>query len=299
MSIKGTMKITGSSYFAVIALALSLVLHTTTLKAETLDFAIIGDAGLWNASAKLTRDSIARSGIQRTILPGDNLYSGSYEGIWSNWTQLGFLFDVVAIGNHNGGYQQEINYFKMPGEYYSKVYPKLARFIVLNSDDTRNVKEQMAFLEKELMSATEANVFLVYHHPTYTLSGTHRWTEKQSFQLGIRPLIWKYRGIISGIMVGHDHLAMLAHFNDLPVILSGAAKSQRNDGPTNNVQDGVHVTTEWFFDKHPYWTKMTLNSNSNKVDIAFVRSSDDRESCTATIQTGQRAQLGATCGSLQ
>jgi hypothetical protein len=162
-------------------------------KAETLDFAIIADGGEWNSSARLTRDSVLRTPIRSLILPGDNLYNSNYANVWGNWSQNGFTFDVPAIGNHNDGYEAEMAFFRMPGEYFSKVYPGIARFIVLNSDNNSTGSTQASFLDSELTAATEPFVFLVYHHPTYTLSHFHGWKDKKKFQQAIRPVLWRRR----------------------------------------------------------------------------------------------------------
>jgi hypothetical protein len=56
------------------------------------------------------------------VMAGDNIYlpHESYSEPWSPWKVAGFVFDVVAIGNHNLSYDKEISYFQLPGEYYSK-----------------------------------------------------------------------------------------------------------------------------------------------------------------------------------
>ena len=57
-------------------------------------------------------------------------------------------YDVVAIGNHNGGYKQEMQYFQMPAEQYSTVIDQ-ARFIVLNSDNDSSGPAQAQWLDRE------------------------------------------------------------------------------------------------------------------------------------------------------
>ena len=109
----------------------------------------------------------------------------------------------------------------MPAEFYSRVLNDTARFIVLNSDNSANVKEQAAFLDKELQAAQM--IFVVFHHPSLTVAHNgHIWTEKKAFQQAVRPIFAKYRAKITALIVGHDHLASLHHFDDLPVVLSAA-----------------------------------------------------------------------------
>jgi hypothetical protein len=264
----------------------------------TLDFAIIGDAGEWNKNSESVRDSIHRSGVKNLILPGDNLYDTGkgYDQAWQPWHNLGFLFDLVAIGNHTAGHEEEVDYFKMPGAFYSKTYLGMTRFIVLNSDVVFDVKPQEEFLERELEQATEPLVFLVYHHPSYDVAPRgHKWWERAHFQRAIRPLIWKYRHKLTALIVGHDHLASLLHFNDLPVILSGAVKSVREDGPTDHTQSGVRVKTAWLFDMTPHWARLQLDSTQNIATVHFVKASDDRVPCRAALSTGFSAVLSNQC----
>ena len=207
-------------------LCLAIALTTLPTVASEQTFGIIGDAGRATANAKSVRESLARAGVLELILPGDNLYSGTYQSVWQSWRNLNFQFPVVAIGNHNDGYPSEMSYFGMPAEYYSKVIDGV-HFLVLNSDNNQSGRTQAAWLDGQLENATENLIFLVYHHPSYKISSVHTWTEKKEFQLAIRPIIWKHRHKLTALIVGHDHLASVLHFNDLPVILSGAVQEDR------------------------------------------------------------------------
>jgi hypothetical protein len=168
---------------------------------------LLGDAGRWNASTKKLKESMERVGVRSLVMPGDNLYSGTYDSAWGPWFKSGFDFPVVAIGNHNDGYQKEIQFFSMPSEIYAKTLDGFLKFIVLNSDNKKNVDTQMDFLNKELAGATEPFVFVVYHHPTYTLTKDHTWPERREFQDAIRPVLSKYRQKITAVVLGHDHIA--------------------------------------------------------------------------------------------
>jgi predicted phosphodiesterase len=281
------------TFIRIIVLLLSSVC-TSALPAANLKFGVIGDAGLWNSNSEGVQKSMIRSSVKNLILPGDNLYHSTYADVWGHWTQKGFSFDVVAIGNHTAGYPQEIAFFRMPAEFFS-VVKGTSRFIVLNSDNKTNVPAQAAFLEAELTRATESSVFIVYHHPTYTLSRTHVWTEKSDFQLAVRAIFKRFRSKITALVVGHDHLALLAHFGDLPVILSGAVQEVRADTPRSGVQDGVQVTTNWFFDGSPYWAQLEIPATGRTVQVDFIRASDDQKSCSISIKTGERAIMSPNC----
>ncbi len=257
-------------------------------------FAIIGDAGKTNSNSKLVRDSIARFQVSHLILPGDNLYNSNYNSVWTPWASMGMSFDIVAIGNHNGGYSQEVAFFKMPAEYFSKVIDG-ARFIVLNSDSDSTGPEQAAWLDQTLSRSVEPITFLVYHHPTYTVSSFHTWQEKSKFQKALRPVLWKHRSKITALLVGHDHLASILHFNDLPVILSGAVQEVRKDTPVSNTQDGVKVQTAWYFDSTPHWAKLDWDVQSGSAQVQYIKASDDSISCTAVLRASQKAQLQSDC----
>jgi len=277
-------------------LILALVTPART-DAITAAFGIAGDTGRWNENSRMTRDSMLKVGVKHLILPGDNLYSGTYDQAWSPWKQAGFTFDVVAIGNHNSGYANEARYFGMPGEFYSRTMQEnSAKFIVLNSDNSGSWREQMAFLNQELSRATEPFVFLVYHHPTYTISTEHHWEEKREFQLGIREAIKRHRNKITALIIGHDHLASMLHFDDLPVILSGAAMKIRKDKPVNYLSsDGVRVTTSWFFDDQITWARLAIDTVTRQARVDFVRSKDSAVQCSVGLATGKPALMGQNC----
>jgi hypothetical protein len=275
-----------------VGLFLALFYSVTSLAAET-QIAIIGDAGEITSSSKKVRESISRMGVRKLALPGDNLYSGTYEAAWSPWRNAGLTFDLVAIGNHNAGYRKEMNFFAMPGEYYAKAIGN-SLFIVLNSDNDRSAAEQAAWLNRELAAASQPNVFLIYHHPSYTVSAAHTWSEKPNFQRAIRSVIWTHRPKITALIVGHDHLASLIHFGDLPVILSGAVHDLRRDRPVDYMTDGIRIKTAWFFDRNAYWARLTVD-DAGGATVDFIRASDDNVSCTANLQTGSPAVMHRNC----
>ncbi|MES2745023.1 MAG: hypothetical protein V4655_06335 [Bdellovibrionota bacterium] len=276
-------------------LFLFCLFSSTYLHAADRIFGIAGDAGKVTKSQNLVRESLKTGGVLDLIMPGDNLYTSDYESTWFGWIRDDFQFEVTAIGNHHAGYANEVRFFQMPGEFFSRVYDERTRFIVLNSDNEKTIKEQMAFLDKELSSAEEPFIFLVYHHPSFTVSHLHRWQEKKSFQTAVRQRLNKYRSKITGVIVGHDHAAMAVEFGDLPVIVSGAGHEIRVDFPINNVQENVPVVTRWYFDWVPYWAKLTLPEVGDEAAVEFVRASDNQVRCTVRLKTGQPMTLDDDC----
>ncbi len=267
---------------------------------EETSFAVIGDAGQWNENTQQVRNSILKTPIRDLILPGDNLYVPiySYEHVWKPWTETGFRFFASAIGNHHGGYDKEIRFFDMPGEYFSLVSGPDTRFIVLNSDNKKNVKEQVKWAEQELSQAQEKLIFLIYHHPSLTVSRTHDWKEREKFQRAIRALIKAYRSRITAILNGHDHLATLVHFDNLPVFVSGATHEARMGENLDETQEGMRVKTAWLFDGHPHWLRLDLYPKAPRGPEAifhFIRAKDHQLACSMRIRTGYPAELGSNC----
>ncbi len=281
-----------------------LVAFASQVLVAQMDFAVIGDAGALTSGSKTVRESIHRKSVQWLILPGDNLYEGTYAKIWNPWTSLGMTFAAVALGNHKQSYAEERAFFSLPEEFYEKKMGA-AQFIVLNSDNTHRSAEQSAWLEGVLAATESPYVFLVYHHPSYTVSSFHTWEEKRAFQLTIRPLLLKYRSKITALLVGHDHLATLLHFDDLPVVLSGAVQDVRLDKgvdyvDTTNPQHPIHVKTAWYYDHKAYWAQLSIpqpgqDPEGSVASVHFTRAADDFRSCSATLRTGKRLELAPNC----
>lgn len=265
---------------------------TINLYASALQFSIMGDAGRWNSNTQMLLNSMNQLAVKKIIMPGDNLYKGTYEQQWGAWKKSGFTFDVTALGNHSESYQAEINFFQMPGEYFAKNYASGdVMYVVLNSDNTKNVDVQMNWLKSQLQNSRAQQIYLVYHHPTFTVA-SHKWTEKNDFQLKIRPILKEYRSKITALILGHDHITSLMHFDSMPVIISGSTQSPRNETAVNNVQDGVPVKTAIHLDGQPYWVLQEAANNVLAADTSeflFIRAKDSKAVCRAVIKTGHRA----------
>lgn len=250
--------------------------------ARNLSFGIIGDAGNWNAGTARVQQSILSGDVHHLILPGDNLYdpTKTYAQVWGHWAQRGFRFSIVALGNHYASYESEMEYFRMPAEYYTRTDGQV-RFIVLNSDNNATADRQARYLEQQLSQARESLVFVVYHHPSYTI-GKHAWTEKPDFQLRVRAVLKKYSRRITALIVGHDHMASLIEVGDIPMIVSGAVWESLPAKPVDYVEDGVRVRTRWVYKGGNYWTRLDVNGQSGEVWVNFV-SVNSGVSCSMRI----------------
>lgn len=258
--------------------------------AEKHQFAILGDAGEFNKHNKRVFHSILQTDIRRLILLGDQLYNlkKTYPQVWDVWKTAGFEFEVVALGNHHSTYADEMAYFEMPGEYFAKSISPDIKFLVLNSDNEETVEEQLKWFEQELITAQEKFVFVMFHHPNLTMHRTHKWKEKEEFQTGVRALFQQYRSKLTAVMVGHDHIASMMEFGDLPVILTGATQDIRFGFPPEGTQAGIHITNHWYFDFHSYWVRLTVDDQASSAQVEFVRAKDSKVMYTTELTPGQR-----------
>lgn len=262
---------------------------------SALHFAVVGDGGEWNEKARSVHLSISRTPIRRLVMPGDNLYipQDGYASVWRNWLAAGFSFDVVAIGNHRLSFDEEIRYFGMPGEYYEKVIGPAA-FYVLNSDNEGTAQQQARWLDQALGESRHEFRFVVLHHPPYAI-GNHDPSERARFQAAFKPVLWKHRAKVTALLVGHDHIATFVHYNDLPVVLSGAVRGIKPASPRNEMKEGVRVRTEWLFDGTPHWVRMEIHPEQKAVDFHYIRAADSAVRCSVRVVPGSRGVTGSNC----
>lgn len=250
-------------------------------------FGVFGDAGVRTPDTDRVRRSLKKDEVTQLILAGDNLYDldQSYDEVWGGWRNEGFTFPVVALGNHLRSYEEETRYFGLPGEFYSRRIPG-ARFIVLNSDNERNVPQQLDFLDRELEAAAGPGngfVFLVFHHPTFSVSERHGWKEKEAFQLGVRAALRKHSSKITAVIVGHDHIASLLDVDGIPLIVSGATFEQLPSAPRAYVDSGFRVETKWLYRGGSHWMRLDVDPAKDQAWINFVRADTGDVSCSAKI----------------
>ena len=248
-------------------------------------YAIVGDAGIRNGATEALRRNLAAKQMYRLLMPGDNLYMplSSYPATWDVWKKEGFQFSMVAIGNHNKGYAEEVAYFAMPGEFYA-AESKGALFLVLNSDNKKNYSKQIAWVDQALTQSKYTLNFIMYHHPSITLSNSHQWEEKKGFQDGMRAVIKKHAKKITTLIVGHDHSAGFFTLDEVPMILSGASwESIKIDLPTPKdplfVTAGLWATVRGGF----WWSQLDYNALTKEVYVHYNRFDKQQNKCTIRI----------------
>ena len=273
-----------------ILISVCIFLGNASAWGEKHQFALLGDAGENNNHIERVFKSLEQTEVRRLVLLGDQLYKlkKTYAQVWDRWKLAGFQFEVVTLGNHHTTYAEEMAYFEMPAEFYAKAISPQIKFLVLNSDNEQTVDEQMKWFENELASATEKFVFVVYHHPSLTMHRTHKWKEKEQFQIRARELLERYRSKVTALLVGHDHIATMMEYGDLPVILSGATQDIRFGFPPEGRQEGIEITNHWYFDFHSYWVRLTIDDETDAAQVEFVRAKDSQVMYSTELVTGQR-----------
>jgi hypothetical protein len=255
------------------------------------EYAIVGDGGEWNQQTRLVRDSIRATGILDLVMPGDNLYDGdSYDTPWAPWRSYGFRFPVVAIGNHHGGYAQEVAYFNLPGEYYSVQPETGVLFIVLNSNHQKITDEQTEFLERELGNTRATLVFVVFHHPPVTVSPAHDWEERRKFHVATTPVMLKYRDRITALLLGHEHLAAWYDIGGIQTIVSGATHEFRAAPAIDEEQRGLHVRSRYTGQAAPHWVKLNTQVSRATATFEFIRADRRSVACRTRLASPRSRQ---------
>ncbi len=274
-------------FFLVLSLLCSLV------SAQSFQMAVVGDAGKPGSEMDALKKSLLQAGQKVLIMPGDNLYKGSYESVWNSWKQDGFQFPIVAIGNHHDGYDQEVKYFGMPGEYYTKSSQGV-RFFVLNSDNEDTVTEQFRWLESQFSKAQEKHIFLVYHHPTFTVTEDHNWEEKPLFQKKMRQFLKANGSRITALLLGHDHISTFVQFGPVVAMVAGSGRSTRSAEPVSYVEEGFQVKTLYLAPESQHWGLLHFESVSDKMRAGFYSIQQRKMTCVIELGKG-RLRMASSC----
>jgi len=285
------MRIFNIEVFVKIILIISLFAALTF--AQAFQMAVVGDAGKSGHEMDALKESLLQAGQKVLIMPGDNLYKGSYESVWNSWKRDGFQFPIVAIGNHNDGYDQEVKYFGMPGEFYTKSSQGV-RFFVLNSDNEDTVSEQFRWLENQFQKAQEKHIFLVYHHPTFTVTEGHHWKQKQRFQMKMRQFLKANGSRITALLLGHDHISTFVQFGPVVAMIAGSGRSARSTEPVHYVEDGFQIKTLYLAPESQHWGLLHFESVSDKIRAGFYSISRRKMTCVIELGKG-RLRMAPGC----
>lgn len=183
-------------------------------KPAPLRFIAFGD---WGQGTVFQRDLAHQMARQNEITPfqfalllGDNIYpdgnikkyaNAYFESPYQPLLKAGVGF-YPALGNHDtrGGYQQDqITYFKMPGDYYQVSYPNVDFFILNTTYFVRNPVQQ-AWLKKALSQSRAPWKIVVAHHP---LHSSGRNGDTGGLRDLLEPILIQYG--VDLYLSGHDH----------------------------------------------------------------------------------------------
>lgn len=212
--------------------------RTLPARPDSLKFAVIGDSGTgerpqYEVGARLA-DARTRFPFELVLMLGDNLYGGEgprdfqrkFEQPYKPLLDAGVRF-FAALGNHDERSQRFYRPFNMNGRtYYSVAAPRQSvRFFALESDYL--TREQLAWLDAELASSTEAWKIVFMHHPLYSSARTHG--PSLSLREVLEPRF--VRGGVSVVFAGHEHIyERLRPQQGIAYFISGAAgKLRRGD----------------------------------------------------------------------
>jgi Calcineurin-like phosphoesterase len=178
----------------------------------SLKFGVLGDFGTGEPAQYQLAEQMAKLHekfpYELVILVGDNMYGGEraedfrtkFEVPYKPLLERGVKF-YASLGNHDARNQRFYKLFNMNGKlYYSFKAPKQnVRFFALET--TYAEPEQMAWIEKELESATDDWKIPFFHHPLYS-SGARHGSDLR-LRSSLEPLFVQNQ--VKVVFTGHDH----------------------------------------------------------------------------------------------
>ena len=178
----------------------------------SLKFAVIGDFG--NGSRQQTELGAlmaklrARFPFEFVITVGDNIYGGDrpqdmrkkFELPYKVLLDSGVKF-YASLGNHDDRAQARYSLFNMEGRTYYTFKPPTGdvRFFALETDYLN--APQVAWIEKQLASASERWKIPYFHHPLYSSGKRHG--SHTDLAAVLEPLFLEAG--VSVVFAGHDH----------------------------------------------------------------------------------------------
>ncbi len=180
------------------------------LRANSVRFAVIGDAGTGDRAQNETASQIAnyhkRFPFTFAILLGDNIYGASRPQDFAKKFEQPYkpLLDAkvefnAALGNHDDPNQKFYKPFNLGGNRYRTFKKGNVRFFVLDSNYLD--PEQVAWLEKELAASGSDWKIAYFHHPLYT---TARRGPEIELRTILEPIFVKYG--VDVVFQGHEHI---------------------------------------------------------------------------------------------
>lgn len=267
----------------------------STWAADSLNLGLVGDAGVTNPIINKMRLSLKAHGVNQIILLGDNLYNNkqTYEEVWDPWKDENFDFFAVAIGNHNKTIESEMAYFGLAEDHYS-FFKSGARFIVLDSENSSNISQQIQFADTVLTQSRSTQIYIILHHPYVSASRTHYWQERSAFQKKFRSLVAKHHQKITAVLSGHDHLASFLDVDGVPLVISGASHESRLPEQSVPKDSVFNVTKKWEYKGGKYWTQLAIADQGLTAWIRYVPFDGASETCEIRIYP-KPYQLGPDC----
>jgi hypothetical protein len=178
---------------------------------DSVKFAVIGDNGTGDREQYEVANQMARFHatfpFDRVIMLGDNIYGGQgpqdlvkkFSEPYKALLDTGVRF-YASLGNHDDPANRKYPLWNMGGNYYYSHATKNVRFFALDSN--RVDKNELAWLENALKTATEDWKICYFHHPLYSDGGRHG--SSVDVRVLFEPLFVAYG--VNVVFSGHDHI---------------------------------------------------------------------------------------------
>lgn len=222
------------------ALVISATAQQLTLpkKDGSVKFAVIGDSGTGGGAQRDVAERIAAAHrlypFDFALMLGDNLYGSEnprdyqrkFEQPYKPLLDAGVKF-YAALGNHDDPEQRFYKPFNMNGERYYSFKPAKSSVRFFALDSNYMTKEQVAWLEKELIASGSDWKIPYFHHPLYSSGEKHGGHVTMREQL--EPLFLKHG--VDVVFTGHEHFyERLKPQKGITYIISGnSAKLRRGN----------------------------------------------------------------------
>lgn len=180
----------------------------------TLHFVVYGDTRSRPDKHREVVAQIVKVAPEMVFQTGDMVGGdGSDQALWDEF--FGIIAPIQAIcpyypalGNHDRGNPNVAQQFKLPVEEPADMYYTITddnvKFIVINTNTLRLLgedQEQEDWLVAQLAAATEPNVFVMMHHPPFSIGGYK--PGDPGIRQRLHPIFAQYRP--SAVFTAHDH----------------------------------------------------------------------------------------------